>query len=113
MMVLKNNAVTTRDTRPHKCSRILLTLHRSITLSSIVVWVIAISSSYSQNPAPIAGNDPEIGIVEHLGDIVNRGIWAEMLGDRKFYYEVNSSQDEPKPLPAMTTPGPALNAATI
>ncbi len=28
--------------------------------------------------------------VEHLGNIINSGIWAEMLDDRKFYYAVTS-----------------------
>jgi alpha-N-arabinofuranosidase len=28
--------------------------------------------------------------LEHIGGLVNTGIWAEMLDDRKFYYPVNS-----------------------
>ncbi len=28
--------------------------------------------------------------IEHIGDLINRSVWAEMLDDRKFYYEVNS-----------------------
>ena len=28
--------------------------------------------------------------LEHIGGIVNTGIWAEMLDDRKFYYPINS-----------------------
>ena len=30
--------------------------------------------------------------IEHLGDIINKGLWAEMLDDRKFFFEVNSSE---------------------
>ncbi len=40
--------------------------------------------------------------IEHIGDLVNRSVWAEMLDDRKFYYDVNS---EPAP-PSATPPGP-------
>ncbi len=28
--------------------------------------------------------------LEHIGGIVNNGVWAEMLDDRKFYYSINS-----------------------
>ncbi|MEO8597293.1 MAG: alpha-N-arabinofuranosidase [Candidatus Solibacter sp.] len=28
--------------------------------------------------------------IEHIGDLVNHGMWAEQLDDRKFYYEINS-----------------------
>ena len=28
--------------------------------------------------------------LEHIGGIVNTGVWAEMLDDRKFYYPINS-----------------------
>ena len=34
--------------------------------------------------------------IEHLGDFINRGLWAEMLDDRKFFYPVNA-QEEPEP----------------
>jgi alpha-N-arabinofuranosidase len=36
--------------------------------------------------------------LEHGGDIVNTGVWAEMLVDRKFYYPVSSSEPVPPPL---------------
>src|ERR1700733_159828 len=28
--------------------------------------------------------------IEHIGGIINNGIWAEMLDDRKFYYPITS-----------------------
>ena len=28
--------------------------------------------------------------IEHIGDLINRGLWAEMLDDRKFYYDIDS-----------------------
>jgi alpha-N-arabinofuranosidase len=33
--------------------------------------------------------------IEHIGDLVNRSIWAEMIDDRKFYYAVNSTSEAP------------------
>ena len=39
--------------------------------------------------------------IEHIGDLVNRSVWAEMLDDRKFYYAVNS-----EPTPANAPAGP-------
>lgn len=40
--------------------------------------------------------------IEHIGDLVNRSVWAEMLDDRKFYYDVKSETAAPSPTP----PGP-------
>jgi alpha-L-arabinofuranosidase len=37
--------------------------------------------------------------IEHLGGIINSGIWAEMLDDRKFYYRVVSQAPAPAPTP--------------
>ncbi len=34
--------------------------------------------------------------IEHIGDLVNRSVWAEMLDDRKFYYAVNSETPAPE-----------------
>ena len=28
--------------------------------------------------------------IEHIGDLINRSLWAEMLDDRKFYYDIDS-----------------------
>jgi alpha-N-arabinofuranosidase len=41
--------------------------------------------------------------IEHIGDLVNRSVWAEMLDDRKFYYDVKSETGAPEPAPR---PGP-------
>ena len=35
--------------------------------------------------------------IEHIGDLVNRSVWAEMLDDRKFYYPVTSQPAPPEP----------------
>jgi alpha-N-arabinofuranosidase len=36
--------------------------------------------------------------LEHGGDIVNTGVWSEMLVDRKFFYPVAASAPTPPPL---------------
>src|SRR3984885_9650798 len=41
--------------------------------------------------------------LEHGGDIVNNGIWSEMLVDRKFFYPVAASA--PTPPPVMSNAG--------
>ena len=38
--------------------------------------------------------------LEHGGDIVNNGVWAEMLVDRKFFYPVSTSAPTPPPVMA-------------
>ena len=38
--------------------------------------------------------------LEHGGNLVNEGVWAEMLGDRKFYYSVTSKPPEEPAAPA-------------
>ncbi len=44
--------------------------------------------------------------LEHGGNIVNEGVWAEMLEDRKFYYPVTSKLPEEPPVPAWRRRGP-------
>src|SRR5208283_4706024 len=36
--------------------------------------------------------------LEHGGDIVNNGVWSEMLVDRKFFYPVATSAPTPPPV---------------
>lgn len=45
--------------------------------------------------APISRYDYGM-FIEHLGNIINHGLWSEMLDDRKFYFPINSKpQKEP------------------
>jgi Alpha-L-arabinofuranosidase C-terminal domain len=37
------------------------------------------------------------GFIEHLGNLINYGLWSELLDDRKFYYPVNSEETAPNP----------------
>ena len=40
--------------------------------------------------------------IEHIGNIINHGIWAEMLDDRKFYYPI--LEEEPETAPGWRQP---------
>lgn len=51
--------------------------------------------------------------LEHGGDIVNTGVWAEMLVDRKFFYPVKSSAPAPPPVIAMAGGGPRFRRTPI
>jgi alpha-N-arabinofuranosidase len=42
--------------------------------------------------------------LEHGGNIVNEGVWAEMLEDRKFFNPITSKAPEPPPGPAWRRP---------
>ena len=35
--------------------------------------------------------------IEHIGDLVNRSVWAEMLDDRKFFNPISANPGEPRP----------------
>jgi len=80
---------------------------RSLTLvlaaAAVAGWAggapeqrIAVTVDASQTRAPIS---PYLygQFIEHIGDLVNRSVWAEMLDDRKFYYAVNSQSSAPEP----------------
>ena len=51
----------------------------------------------SKTGAPISKNIYG-QFLEHGGDIVNTGVWSEMLVDRKFYYPVAASAPTPPPV---------------
>ncbi len=59
------------------------------TLLSAQTKPISATIDVSKAGAPISKN--VYGqFLEHIGGIVNNGIWAEMLDDRKFYYPITS-----------------------
>jgi alpha-L-arabinofuranosidase len=35
--------------------------------------------------------------IEHIGDLINRSLWAEMLDDRKFYNDISSKPSQQRP----------------
>lgn len=80
--------------------------------------VLAMSISFATtgaqtNPVQVAIDASKTGapiskyiygqFLEHGGDIVNTGIWAELLTDRKFFYPV--SKDAPTPPPVIGNAG--------
>jgi alpha-N-arabinofuranosidase len=63
---------------------------------------IAVNVDVSQTSAPVSKY--EFGMfIEHLGPLVYRSLWAEMLDDRKFYFPITSQSPE---APAQTPGGP-------
>jgi alpha-L-arabinofuranosidase len=56
----------------------------------------------TETHAPISGNIYG-QFIEHIANIINHGLWAEMLDDRKFYYPVIDR--EPPPATTGRTPG--------
>jgi len=47
--------------------------------------------------------------LEHGGDIVNTGVWSEMLVDRKFYYPVAATAPKPPPVLGNAAGNPRFN----
>ena len=62
---------------------------------------IAASVDASKTGAPIS---PYIygQFIEHIGDLVNRSLWAEMLDNRKFFYPINSKPSDRRPVRGRT-----------
>src|ERR1700760_1146443 len=44
------------------------------------------------------------GFIEHIGTLIYRSLWSEMLDDRKFYFPI-SSKDAAQPESASARPG--------
>jgi alpha-N-arabinofuranosidase len=72
----------------------MLLLSIALTAQSPAVHV-AIDAS--KTGAPISKNIYG-QFLEHGGDIVNSGVWSELLADRKFYYAVSTSAPTPPPM---------------
>ena len=76
-----------------------------LLLTAVFVSSVAFSQPHSisatidasKTGAPISKNIYG-QFLEHGGDIVNNGVWAEMLADRKFFYPVASSAPTPPPV---------------
>jgi alpha-N-arabinofuranosidase len=59
------------------------------TFSSAQTQPVKVTIDASKTGAPIS--EYVYGqFLEHIGGIVNNGLWAEMLDDRKFYYSISS-----------------------
>jgi alpha-N-arabinofuranosidase len=62
----------------------------------------------SKTGAPISKNIYG-QFLEHGGDIVNTGVWSEMLVDRKFYYPIATSAPKPPPVMGNAAGNPRFN----
>ncbi len=62
----------------------------------------------SKTGAPISKNIYG-QFLEHGGDIVNTGVWSEMLVDRKFFYPVLTSAPKPPPVMGNAAGNPRFN----
>jgi alpha-N-arabinofuranosidase len=61
--------------------------------------VVAADIDASQVAAPVSkylyGS-----FIEHIGPLIYRSLWSEMLDDRKFYFPISSKDTEPPPAPS-------------
>jgi len=91
-----------------------LTQHRlTLPLATLLVSSLALAQA---PPVTVAIDVSKTGapiskylygqFLEHGGNIVNEGVWAEMLEDRKFYYPVTSKPTEQPAGPAWRRRGP-------
>ena len=87
---------------------VLLTVLIFSMLSTAQTSPVNVSIDASKTGAPISkyiyGQ-----FLEHGGDIVNTGIWAEMLVDRKFFYPVATSAPKPPPVMGNAAGNPRFN----
>jgi alpha-N-arabinofuranosidase len=82
------------------CDRSKLLLLTTVLVSSVAfsqAHSISATIDASKTGAPISKNIYG-QFLEHGGDIVNNGVWAEMLADRKFFYPVAISAPTPPPV---------------
>ena len=75
-------------------------------LKAIVPILLAASSGFGAVKATIdaSATAPPLSpfiygqFIEHIGDLVNRSVWAEMIDDRKFYHPIVANAVEQKPV---------------
>src|SRR5437763_4933435 len=80
---------------------------RRKSLGAVLLAALLSASASAQSIAvtiDVAKTRPPISpylygqFIEHIGDLVNRSVWAEMLDDRKFYYPITSNPGEQRPV---------------
>ena len=76
---------------------VLLVLEAAAQTGSAPSRRVTVSIDASKTGAPIS---PYLygQFIEHIGDLVNRSVWAEILDDRKFYYPITSSLGDQRPV---------------
>src|SRR5580704_7355233 len=85
----------------------------------LCVAVMSLSASSQQHPITATIDTSKTGapiskniygqFLEHGGDIVNNGVWSEMLVDRKFFYPVAATAPKPPPVMGNAAGNPRFN----
>jgi alpha-L-arabinofuranosidase len=92
--------------------RSALAVASSALLLSPALWAqtksVNATIDVSKTGAPISKNIYG-QFLEHGGDIVNTGVWSELLVDRKFFYPVASSAPTPPPVMGNAAGDPRFN----
>jgi alpha-N-arabinofuranosidase len=64
---------------------------------------ITVAIDVQQTAQPVSKY--EFGMfIEHIGPLIYRSLWSEMLDDRKFYFPISSAKTEPEPRPSNGPP---------
>ena len=84
MHLLLKIVAKTLTQKPAVCLLLLLSLPSALSSQTRIVTA---TIDTAKTGAPISKNIYG-QFLEHGGDIVNTGIWSEMLVDRKFFYPV-------------------------
>src|SRR5271165_5725992 len=91
---LKFALAKTLSRRPAVCLLFLLALPCA---ASAQTRIVNATVDTTKTGAPISKNIYG-QFLEHGGDIVNTGVWSEMLVDRKFFYPVAAGAPTPPPV---------------
>ena len=102
---LKFALAKTLSQHPAVCLLFLLALPFA---ASSQTRVVNATIDTSKTGAPISKNIYG-QFLEHGGDIVNTGVWSEMLVDRKFFYPVSTSAPKPPPVMGNAAGNPRFN----
>jgi alpha-N-arabinofuranosidase len=94
MHLLLKIVAKTLTQKPAVCLLLLLSLPSALSSQTRIVTA---TIDTSKTGAPISKNIYG-QFLEHGGDIVNTGVWSEMLIDRKFFYPVAVSAPTPPPV---------------
>jgi hypothetical protein len=102
---LKLAVAKTLSLRPAVCLLFVLALPCA---ASSQARIVNATIDTSKTGAPISKNIYG-QFLEHGGDIVNTGVWSEMLVDRKFFYPVSTSAPKPPPVMGNAAGNPRFN----
>jgi len=103
------------------CKKIATPKTLSLILGLVVAPLLAWPGAAKSQAPPVSAtiNTTKTGapisnyiygqFLEHGGDIVNTGVWSEMLVDRKFYYPVAATAPKPPPVLGNAAGNPRFN----